>query len=415
MPEFNATLIEEAYSNLKDFVTRTPLQLSARLSEKYGATVYLKREDLQVVRSYKLRGAYNRISRLTDEERKRGVVCASAGNHAQGVAFSCAKLNIQGRIFMPRNTPKQKVERVRILGGAHIAIELVGDTYDDSCAHALTYCDAHNNVFVHPFDDVYVMAGQGTIGVEILEQLEKAPDMIIAPVGGGGLISGLHTYMKARASNARVIGVEPEGAASMTLALQEGKVTTLPNIDKFVDGAAVRTVGVNPFQAVKNTLEGMCTVPEGLVCTEMIGLYQNEGIITEPAGALSVAALDVVRNQIKGKTVVCIVSGGNNDISRYAEILDRSLIYQGLKHYFLIEFSQRPGALREYLDTVLGPNDDITLFEYVKKSNKEKGPALVGIELSKATDFEPLLQRMNDKGLSYTVLDKNAPLYRFLV
>ncbi len=408
-------LIEEAYTRLKDVVTLTPLQLNKRLSEKYQATVYLKREDLQIVRSYKLRGAYNRIVRLSDAEKKRGVVCASAGNHAQGVAFGCEKLKIKGHIYMPKNTPKQKVERVRALGGKWVSIELVGDTYDDACAHAKKYCAQNKNIFVHPFDDIHVMAGQGTVGVEIVNQLGKTPDVVVVPIGGGGLVSGLGMYMKSKNPATTVVGVEPDGAASMSRALELGKVTTLEHIDKFVDGAAVRTVGSHTFKVSKDIISKMVTVVEGHVCEEMISLYQNDGIITEPAGALSVAALDNIRSDIKGKTVVCVVSGGNNDISRYPEIVERSLMYRGLKHYFIVEFSQRPGALREYLDKILGPNDDITLFEYIKKSNKEKGPALVGIELSDKKDLKPLIDRMDAHGLSYTMLQRDTPLFRFLV
>ena len=411
----SARLVEEAYARLKDVVVKTPLERNARLSEKYEAEVYLKREDFQRVRSYKLRGAYNRIALLSSKEKKIGIVCASAGNHAQGVAFSCARLKVQGRIYMPKNTPKQKVERVKVLGGKWIDIDLIGDTYDDSYIHAKAYSDKTKKVFIHPFDDIYVMAGQGTVGLEVLKQLGKAPDCFVVPVGGGGLMAGLSTYVKSKNKNIKIIGVEPEGAPSMSEALKCGKVVTLENVDKFIDGAAVKTVGHLTFEASQPHIDAMLLIPEGKVCEEMVSLYQSDGIIAEPAGALSVAGLDEIKDKIKGKTVVCVVSGGNNDISRYPEIMERSLIYKGLKHYFLVEFSQRPGALREYLDGVLGKNDDITLFEYIKKSNKERGPALVGIELSYKKDLEPLLTRMNTSGLKYEVLDKSSPIYRFLV
>ena len=386
-----------------------------RLSDKYQAQVYLKREDLQLVRSYKLRGAYNRISVLTKAEKTRGVVCASAGNHAQGVAFSCKKLKVQGVIYMPKNTPKQKVERVRVFGGNYVKLELVGDTFDEASKIAQAYCLKNIKVFVHPFDDVLVMAGQGTVGLEILAQLKTAPDYVVVPVGGGGLLAGLSTYVKAKSKQTKIIGVEPEGAPSMSQALKAGKVITLDSLDKFVDGAAVKTVGANTFEVAKKNLTKMLLVNEGRVCEEMISLYQSDGIVTEPAGALSVAALDGLKDEIKGKTVVCVVSGGNNDISRYPEVVNRSLVYQGLKHYFVIEFSQRPGALRNFLDDILGPNDDITLFEYLKKSNKETGPALVGVELSIKSDLEPLLARMKKVGLAYQKLDKDSPFYKFLV
>lgn len=410
-----ATLVEEAYERLKDVVVKTPLERNARLSKKYHAEVYLKREDLQLVRSYKLRGAYNRIALLSSEERSKGIVCASAGNHAQGVAFGCATLKVKGVIYMPKNTPKQKLERVKVLGGTWVTTELVGDTFDDSYIKAKEYSDKTKKVFVHPFDDVSVMAGQGTVGLEIVTQLGKVPSYVVVPVGGGGLVSGLGVYMKSKDTKVKVVGVEPAGAPSMSEALEKGKVVTLNTIDKFVDGAAVKTVGALTFEACRKNIDTMITVPEGKICEEMVTLYQNDGIITEPAGALSVAALDALKEKIKGKTVVCVVSGGNNDISRYPEVMERSLVYKGLKHYFLVEFSQRPGALREYLDQVLGKSDDITLFEYMKKSNRETGPALVGIELSDKKDLEPLLKRMTAHGMAYERVGQESALWRFLV
>ncbi len=408
-------LVEQAYDRLKKVVTLTPLELNTRLSEKYQAQVYLKREDLQLVRSYKLRGAYNCISLLNKNERVKGVVCASAGNHAQGVAFSCKKLKVQGTIYMPKNTPKQKVERVRVLGGHWVKMVLIGDTFDEANKYAREYCDQQKKVFVHPFDDIFVMAGQGTVGVEIMHQLVKAPDYIVVPVGGGGLVSGLGTYVKNINSKVKIVGVEPAGAPSMSQALKAGRLVTLKNLDKFVDGAAVKTVGALTFQESKKVIDRMLLVEEGRVCEEMISLYQSDGVVTEPAGALSVSALDQIKNEIKGKTVVCVLSGGNNDISRYPEIIDRSLTYKGLKHYFVIEFSQRPGALRNFLNNALGPNDDITMFEYTKKSNRETGPALVGIELSDKSDLPSLLKRMNQIGLTYKKLEKDSLLFRFLV
>ncbi len=408
-------MVEEAYERLKNVVTMTPLQLNVRLSKKYEAYVYLKREDLQLVRSYKLRGAYNRISLLTAKERVRGVVCASAGNHAQGMSFSCAKLKVNGTIYMPKNTPKQKVERVRVLGGKWVKMVLLGDTFDEANTYAKKYCDQSKKIFVHPFDDILVMAGQGTVGLEIMNQLEKYPDVIVVPVGGGGLLSGLSTYVKAKDSSVKIIGVEPAGAPSMSQSLMANKVVTLEKMDKFIDGAAVKTVGTFTFEVAKKFTDKILLVEEGRVCEEMISLYQSDGIVTEPAGALSISALDQIKNEIKGQTVVCVVSGGNNDISRYPEIIDRSLVYQGLKHYFIIEFSQRPGALRNFLDNVLGQNDDITLFEYTKKNNKETGPALVGIELADRNDFAPFIKRLDKIGFTYQILEKNSPLFRLLV
>jgi threonine dehydratase len=407
--------IEAAHRRLQTVVKRTPLQFNSRLSEQFGAEVYLKREDLQSVRSYKLRGAYNLMSTLSPDERKQGVVCASAGNHAQGVAFTCRRLGIEGHIYMPQNAPRQKVRRVRSLGGEWIRIELVGDTFDATYALAAEHARETGRVFVHPFDDPRVIAGQGTVGVELAEQLSPAPDFLVAPVGGGGLISGLALYGEAHFPQTTVIGAEPEGAACMRAALEAGEPVMLPQIDTFVDGAAVRKAGQLNFEICRRLVREMLAVPEGKVCTEMIDLYQHEGIIAEPAGALSIAALSLLGPRLEGKKVVCIVSGGNNDLTRYPEIIERGLIHQGLKHYFLIEFSQRPGALRRYLDEALGAEDDITLFEYIKKSNREYGPALVGIELTRREDLAPLLTRMDGIGLRYEIIGADRALFRFVL
>ena len=411
----NTKLINEAHERLQGVVNKTPLELNKRLSEKYKARIYLKREDLQVVRSYKVRGAYNCMFLLSSKEKANGVVCASAGNHAQGVAFSCKKLKVKGWIYMPENTPKQKIERVKVLGGKWVSLYLIGDTFDESYSHAKAFCNKSKKTFVHPFDDENVIAGQGTVGVEIFEQLEGCVDYIVVPVGGGGLVSGLGTYAKFKNPKVNLVGVEPLGAPSMSRALEAGKLVTLDSIEKFVDGASVKTVGNLNFQISTNLIDKMLLVSEGKVCEEMISLYQGDGIVSEPAGVLSVASLDLLKDEIKGKTVVCVVSGGNNDISRYPEVIERSLVYQGLKHYFIIEFSQRPGALRKYLDKALGKNDDITLFEYIKKNNRETGPSLVGIELLHKEDLKPLLKRMNEIGLVYQLLETNSALFNFLI
>lgn len=413
--EVTLKAIEEAYELLQPVLTRTPLERCARLSERSGAEIYLKREDLQVVRSYKLRGAYNLMSSLTPGERDQGVVCASAGNHAQGVAFTCRRLEVEGCIYMPQNTPRQKVQRVRSLGEGLIRIELVGDTFDATYHLAAQYAHETKKVFVHPFDDPRIIAGQGTVGVELAEQLEAAPDFLIVPVGGGGLLSGLAVFAEQRLPHTTLIGVEPAGAACMRAALEAGHPVTLERIDSFVDGAAVKTAGHHNFNICRRLIREIVPVAEGKVCTEMIDLYQSEGIIAEPAGALSIAALSLLGERVRGKTVVCILSGGNNDISRYPEIIERSLIDQELKHYFLIEFSQRPGALRRYLDDALGPNDDITLFEYIKKNNREYGPALVGIELVRKDDLAPLLERMDAIGLRYEIISSDSALFRFVL
>jgi threonine dehydratase len=400
-------------------VRRTPLEFSERLSAEYDARVFLKREDLQTVRSYKIRGAYHCMSRLSDSQREHGVVCASAGNHAQGVALSCRLLQTRGTIFMPQNTPRQKISRVRSLGGDWVTIELRGDTFDEAKALSLDFAEREGWTLVPPFDNADVVAGQGTVAREIFEQIAAQihgplHHLVIA-VGGGGLLSGSAVYAQAVSPATHLTGVEPSGAASLRAALDAGGVVSLAAMDTFVDGAAVLQVGHIPYSICAALKPSVIDVPEGHVCTKMIELYQQDGIITEPAGALTVAALDSLRGEIGGKSVVCVVSGGNNDISRYPEVIERSLIYQGLKHYFLIAFSQRAGALRQYLDEVLGPTDDITLFEYVKKNNREFGSTLVGIELADPRDLAPLLARMDAIGLRYQPVERDSLLYRFLV
>lgn len=415
MHDYTVQMVHDAHKRLHGVVVKTPLQYNERLSRMYEARIFLKREDMQVVRSYKLRGAYNRIARLSAKERMMGVVCASAGNHAQGVAYSCARLSVRGHVYMPRHTPKQKVERVRSFGGEWITIVLVGDTFDEAYAHARTQSEKEGWIFVHPFDDPYVIAGQGTVALECLRQLGDTPDIVVVPIGGGGLAAGVGSYVAKESPHTLCIGAEPSGAPSMQCALREGAPVAVPLTDVFVDGAAVARVGATSFAIAREHIARVVSVPEGRVCMDMIALYQSDGIIAEPAGALSVAALDTLRDVVRGKTVVCVVSGGNNDMSRYPEVVERASVYQGLKHYFVIEFSQRPGALREFLDRALGPRDDITLFEYVKKSNRERGPALVGIELGDKGDRGALEERMRALGITYTYLDAGSSLRRFLV
>ena len=407
--------VDDAREHVRGIVRETPLQLNRGLSEKFGAKVYLKREDLQIVRSYKLRGAYNRMRLLSPTEKKRGIVCASAGNHAQGVAFSCKELGVKGTIFMPRNTPRQKIDRVHALGGKYVTIELSGDTFDEASAAAQKAAAAKKMTLIHPFNDPAVIAGQGTVGAEVLEQLKECPDYVVVPVGGGGLVAGLGSYIKSKCPSAKIIGVEAAGAPGMYESLKAGKVVSLEKVDTFVDGTAVKTVGDISFRMAKRVVDTMLIVPEGKVCEDMISLYQRDGIVAEPAGALAISALDELGKKLKGKTVVCILSGGNNDISRYPEVIERSLVYRGLKHYFMISFSQRPGALKRYLNEALGPSDDITLFEYTKKNNRENGPALVGIELAKKQDLAPLLKRMDRIGMTYELLEKDSPIFGFLV
>ncbi|GIP22984.1 MULTISPECIES: threonine ammonia-lyase IlvA [Paenibacillus] len=407
--------IVRAHHVLREVVTRTPLQLDQTLSARYDCQVYLKREDLQVVRSFKIRGSYNLIRNLTEEQREKGIVCASAGNHAQGFALSCHTLGIRGHIYMPSTTPNQKVKQVKRFGGADVEVILTGDTYDDAYAEAIKACRDHGMTFVHPFDDPMIIAGNGTIGMEIMENLSTPADYVFVTIGGGGLAAGIGSYLKMVSPNTKVVGVEPLGAASMSEALKEKQVVTLESIDKFVDGAAVKRVGDLTYEICANVLDDVVTVPEGKACTSILELYNDNAIVVEPAGSLPVAALDLYREEIKGKTVVCVISGGNNDIDRMQEIKERSLIYEGLKHYFLINFPQRAGALREFLQDVLGPNDDIARFEYTKKHNKENGPALIGIELTYQEDYVPLIERMRAKGIAFTELNRDLNLFNLLI
>ncbi|MFC0211799.1 threonine ammonia-lyase IlvA [Paenibacillus chartarius] len=407
--------IIKARHALSQVIEETPLQLNAVLSQQYGCNVYLKREDLQVVRSFKIRGAYNFIQSLTDEERVQGVVCASAGNHAQGVAYSCNALGIKGTIFMPTTTPRQKITQVKRFGGDFVEVILSGDTFDDSSVQAQAYCKERGMSFIHPFDDPRTIAGQGTIGFEIVHQMPVQLDYVFAAIGGGGLVSGVGSYIKSISPATQIIGVEPEGAASMQRSINEGRVVALESIDKFVDGAAVKQVGQLTFDICREVLDDIVLLPDGKECTTILELYNNSAIVIEPAGALPVAALDAYRDHIRGKNVVCIISGSNNDIDRMQEIKERSLIYEGLKHYFIISFPQRSGALREFLEEVLGPNDDITRFEYTKKTNRESGPALVGIELKNKDDYGPLIARMSRKDYDFVEINQDRTLFNLLI
>ena len=399
---------------LKDTVLHTPLEYNERLSAKYEADIYLKREDKQVVRSYKLRGAYNMISQIPVNLVQNGVVCASAGNHAQGVAYSCKKLKIKGTIFMPEITPKQKINQTTLFGNGWIEIVLVGDTFDDCLAEALRFTVENKMTFVPPFDNLHVMEGQGTVGVEVLEDLPDT-EVVIMPIGGGGLASGAGTYFKQTNPNILLIGVEPEGAPSMDAAFKAGRPIKLDQINRFIDGAAVKSVGLLTYPICREVLDEILLIPEGKVCTTILKLYNEEAIVAEPAGALAVAALDLCAAQIKGKKVVCIVSGGNNDIERMQEIKEKSLLFEGLKHYFIVRFPQRPGALKLFVNEVLGKTDDITRFEFIKKTERESGPALVGIELKSPEDYTSLLTRMKAFKFDIIELNQDQTLFEYLV
>lgn len=404
-----------AYQRIKDVVKRTPLQKDPILSERYNCNVYLKREDLQDVRSFKIRGAYNFMQSLSPEEMERGIVCASAGNHAQGVAYSCKAMKVNGKIFMPTTTPRQKVNRVAAFGGDYVEIILTGDTYDDASDESKSYCERYGMTFVHPFDDYRTIVGQGTIGLEILEDMDEPVSHVFMSVGGGGLISGVGSYVKDISPETKVIGVEPAGAASMQASFKAKKVVKLKQVDKFVDGASVKRIGDLTYNIAQKVVDQVISVPEGKICKTILDLYNENAIVAEPAGALPVTGLDDFQAEIEGKNVVVIVSGGNNDIDRMQDIKERSLIYQGLKHYFIVNFPQRAGALREFLTLVLGANDDITRFEYTKKNNRDRGPVLVGIELQNRADYQPLVKRMEEHDFTYIELNKDEELFSLLI
>jgi threonine dehydratase len=403
-----------AYARLKDVVKKTPLTYNHNLSRKYGCDVYLKREDLQIVRSYKLRGAYNMMSLLPSNQLTKGVVCASAGNHAQGFAYSCKKLNVQGVVFMPIITPNQKVSQTKMFGEGFVEVKLVGDTFDDCAVAAKKYTEEHGLTFIPPFDNIRIIEGQSTVGIEILEEQQNI-DFLFLPVGGGGLSAGVGAYFKTFAPQTKIIGVEPEGAPSMLTAIKAGQPVKLDNIDSFVDGAAVKRVGDATFEICKQVIDDMHLIPEGKICSTILKLYNEEAIVVEPAGAISVAALDDYADQIKGKKIVCIVSGSNNDIERMQEIKERSLQYEGLKHYFLIRFAQRPGALKEFVNQVLGPTDNITRFEYMQKNKKDSAPALVVVELESPENYQVLIDNMKSYNINYTALNKNDNVFAYLV
>ncbi|MCW3467478.1 threonine ammonia-lyase IlvA [Chitinophaga nivalis] len=412
--EVSSLNILDAAVKLKPVVIRTPLTYSATLSRRYHCDVFLKREDMQIVRSYKLRGAYNLISSLPAAVLQKGVTCASAGNHAQGFAYACKAMNIKGVVFMPIITPKQKVNQVSMFGGDHIEIRLVGDTFDDCAAEAQAFTITSGMTFIPPFDNTKIIEGQGTVAVEILED-QSGIDYLFVPVGGGGLAAGTGTYFRTYSPKTKVIGIEPEGAPSMSRALDSGGPVTLNEIERFVDGAAVKRVGTLNYEICREVLDKMHLVPEGKVCSTILKLYNEDAIVVEPAGALSIAALDDFADEIRGKKVVCVISGSNNDIDRMQEIKERSLLYEGLKHYFIVRFAQRPGALREFVNHILGPNDDITRFEYIQKHNKETGPALVGIELKFREDYDKLIENFRKYNFHYTELNKDDNLFGYLV
>lgn len=403
--------IHQARERIKGVALHTSLMLNENLSAEFSAQIYLKREDLQPVRSYKLRGAYNKMVSLSKEEKSRGVVCASAGNHAQGVAYACNKLNIQGTVFMPVTTPPQKIQQVNLFGKDKVEVVLSGDTFDEASEKAHQFCKEVGAVFIHPFDDEMVIAGQGTIGLELLEDAKSSIDYLFVPIGGGGVAAGIISVFKQLSPETKIIGVEPSGAPSMKTSIEMGENTALEHIDNFVDGAAVARVGDQTFEICKTGLDDIVLVPEGKVCTTILRIYNEEAIVVEPAGALTVSALDFYKDQIKGRNVVCVVSGSNNDITRMQEIKERSLLYEGLKHYFLVQFPQRPGVFRDFVNDVLGPDEDIVYFQYTKKNNRESGPAVVGIELKDPKDLGRIEKQLHQRKFKYEYLNENTDFF----
>ncbi len=398
------------------FVRKTPLQFSKKLSDKIGANVWLKREDLQTVRSYKIRGAYSRMSRLTEDEKRKGVVCASAGNHAQGVALCCKEMKVKGIIFMPETTPKQKIEMVRSFGEDYVEISLFGDNFDSCSKRAHEFCSQKESTFIPPFDDAFVISGQGTVGIEILDDFDKNIDFLLVPVGGGGLVAGLASVFKEQSSGTKIIAVEPSGAPSMTKALEVGCPVALDSIDTFVDGASVKRIGDLNFDLCKDRIDRVILVDEGKICGAILNQYNQAGMVLEPAGALTISSLDLLpKDEIRGKNIVCIVSGGNNDITRTEEIRERSMLYEGLKHYFLIRFPQRPGALKEFVSDVMGPTDDIVYFQFSSKTGRESGPAVVGVEVSQKENIERVKTKLAEKGFSFEYLEPNSLLFQQLI
>lgn len=406
--------VQHAKLQLKEVCKETVLESNKRLSEMTGAFVFLKREDLQQVRSFKIRGAYNKIASLTLQERERGIVCASAGNHAQGFAFACNHLKIRGRVYMPATAPQQKIAQVKMFGEGFVETILTGDTYDACQKVALETAKKEGQTFIHAFDDVQVIEGQATIALEMIAQHTEGFDYVFVPVGGGGLVSGILTVFKALSPKTKIIGVEPEGAQSMKFALELNKRIPLKEMDRFVDGAAVRQVGALPFEICKEFLDDLVHVPEGKICQAILDLYNKEGIVAEPAGALAIAALDLVEYDLKNKNIGVLLCGGNNDILRMPEIKERALLYANLKHYFIIDFPQRAGALKQFVNEVLGPEDDITHFEFSKKSSKSVAPAVVGIELKSKDDLGFLVDRMKNHNFNFDYLNEKENLFQFL-
>ena len=407
--------VEAAARRLKGVIAKTPLILNLGLSRAYGATVLLKREDLQVVRSYKIRGAYNKMASLPATVPARRIVCASAGNHAQGVAYACQLLGLRGDIFMPAQTPAQKVDKVRLFGGEWVTVHLTGRNFDESSAAAQAFCQEQAGTFVHPFDDMAIVEGQATVGLEVLKAAGRPIDYCFMPIGGGGLASGMASVFRQLSPHTRLIGVQPQGAPSMHDAIAAGRRQALDTLDTFVDGAAVKCPGELNFEICQALLDEVHLVPEGQVCEDLLKMYNEEGMVLEPAGTLAISALHDYAAEIRGKTVVCIVSGSNNDITRMEDIKERAMRHQGRKHYFLVTFNQAPGALRRFVNNVLAEGEDIIQFQYIKKNNKEKGPVFIGVEVRNSGDEAGIKARMAAEGFGFEYLNGRQDFLSLLV
>ena len=411
-----AQAAQAATRSLRQLFPETPLLRNEHLSARFDADIWLKREDLTPVRSYKLRGAFNAMRKMrVQAPEQRNFVCASAGNHAQGVAFACRHFDVQGTIFMPVTTPQQKIDKTRAFGGANVRIVLEGDYFDQTLAASQAYCASHDAHFLAPFDDPDVIEGQASVGVELLSQLGQAPDLVVMPVGGGGLAAGVTGYLRETAPATDFRFVEPLGGASLTGAVANAAPTTLPKVNSFVDGAAVARLGDLPFSRLSWIRpEQILLAPEDRICITMLEMLNVEGIVLEPAGAMSIDVLPELAQQIRGKTVVCITSGGNFDFERLPEVKERAQRYAGLKKYFILRMPQRPGALREFL-SMLGPDDDISRFEYLKKSARNFGSVLIGIETRNAASFKELTGRMESANFAYRDITNDDALSEFLI
>jgi len=409
------TEYKKAENNLSGLILKTPLEKLENFNGSSGSSIFVKREDLQLVRSFKIRGAFNMISSLSDEAKKRGVICASAGNHAQGVAYSCCQLKISGTIFMPSTTPKQKIKQVRFHGKDCITIVLEGDSFDQANERAIQESKTSGATYIHPFNSMEVIHGQGTLALEMLQQADDVIDYLFIPIGGGGLAAGMAEVFRSVSPETRLIGVEPEGAPAMQKAIKAGWPVYLDVIDNFTDGAAVKQVGELTLNICKELLDEVITVPEGLICETILRLYNENAIVAEPAGALALAGAMIYEGAKEDDRLHVILSGGNNDMSRFPELKERALLFKKLKHYFIVRFPQRPGALKEFVMEVLGPDDDVVHFEYSKKTARENGPALIGIELKRPEDFEPLVKRMKERNFLSDYVNDLPDLMNYLV